>query len=141
MFAVGLAVIIIGALAATFFFTTMGPGEGELTVEQKQTWFECSKCDQTFFLTPKTTSTQLQRRLDQLGAGLKPYVIDCQKCKARNRALLMLKCPNPDCGKRYVPWQFRDPAKHQQNKEKYPNVCPHCKMELIEAYNKANAPK
>ncbi len=141
MFAAGLAVVIVGALGATFYFTMMDKEVGELTEEQKQTWFECTKCDQTFFFTPKTTDMATQRELEQLGNGLKPYAIDCRECKARKRALLMLTCPNPDCGKRYVPWRFRDPLKHQQNPEKYPNVCPHCKMELTEAYSKGSAAK
>ncbi len=134
MFTIGLSVVIIGALAATFFFTMYDPDKEELTEEQMQTWFECSKCDQTFFLTPTTTSTELRREIERFGSG--PHVIDCQECNARKRAFQMLACPNPDCGKRYVPWKFRDPVKQQQNPEKYKNECPFCKMEFMDAYKK-----
>ena len=141
MFAVGLAVVIVGALAATFYFTMMDHDKKEMTEEQKQTWFECSKCDEQFFLTPETTSMGMQRILEQLGTGLKPYTINCQKCGAKNRAFQMLKCPNPDCSKRYVPARFRNPLKQQQNPEKYKDICPHCNMEFMDAYKKGAAAK
>jgi len=136
MFAVGLVVVIIGALAATFYFTLGGSGKAKMSPEEMRTWFKCSKCSEEFFLEQKDLTMERQRELEDLGSGMKPYGIDCIKCSARKKAILMLKCPNPDCEKYYVPASFSNPLKQQQKPEKYKDICPYCKMELADASKK-----
>lgn len=136
MFAGALVVLILGALAATFYFTMSGSDKGQMTQEEMQTWFECAKCKETFFWAQKDLTMEKKQILNALGGELEPLAIKCDLCGAKNKAMLMLKCPNPDCGKRYVPAGFRNPLKQQQYPEKYKDICPHCNMELKDATKK-----
>ncbi len=137
IFAVGLVIIICGALGVSGYFACRPDGGRNQGAPAKH-WFECSKCDEQFALDPSVMTEDERIELDfVLGSDQEAHALDCIQCGATKKAFEMITCPNPECKKRYVPISSSAPWKQFRNLDKYKDICPHCKLELTEARVKA----
>jgi DNA-directed RNA polymerase subunit RPC12/RpoP len=109
-FAASLAVVIIGALALTIYFTFL-KSETAVAGAAKNMW-KCQKCGTEFSVDDMT-----QRKLEEMDRP----VADCPKCGSPQPVWPMVKCFNPACGKYFV----RESIKNRR-KSVMDDTCPYC---------------
>ena len=116
LFAASLAIVIIGALVLTIYFTFIktetAAGAGG------QNLWQCQKCNAEF-----TVDQATQQRLEEMD---RPRA-DCPKCGATKSAIQMSKCFYPDCGKYFVRESLKNPRADSTK-----DVCPHCKRNWMQ---------
>ena len=96
--------------------------------------FKCAECLKIFGIDLRKVSyTQLIELRSVRQIMKRSRGIDCIKCGAKKKAILMVKCPNPSCGKYYVPLSSVNPRAMMRDPRLYQDVCPHCKMNYNEA--------
>jgi DNA-directed RNA polymerase subunit RPC12/RpoP len=115
LFGGALAIIIIGALSLTVYYTFLGGGEGGTKVFMQ---YQCEKCKAEFPVDP----TKYPRLMDAETPG--DQVLDCPKCGVKKSAWPMTKCPA--CDKYYVRPSFKA-------KTGKPDICPFCNAEYLKA--------
>ncbi len=125
LFAASLAVIIIGALVLTIYFTFF-KGGSSAGAGASIRW-QCSKCGNEFSVDRAT-----EHRLEEMS---KP-VADCPKCGAKKSGYPMHKCFNPACGKYFVGESAKDPTKSAVN-----DVCPYCGKNWMQGLSEYAASK
>jgi DNA-directed RNA polymerase subunit RPC12/RpoP len=109
-FAVALAVVIVGSLVLTIYFTFFRSAKGSRG--SRAIRWQCSKCSNEF-----TVDKATEQKLSDMG---KPMA-DCPKCGAKKSAYPMHKCYNPACGKYFVGESAKNPDKPTMD-----DVCPYC---------------
>ena len=114
LFAVALALIVVGALAMTLRTTFFPPAKS-----YKPVWVKCEKCGSEFEVD---ANKHREVREAETPAGKKQ---DCPKCGAKRSSWVMNQCPNPQCGKYFIrPSLLTRGAK---------DVCPYCKADYLKA--------
>ncbi|MDY6914558.1 MAG: hypothetical protein SVT52_08905 [Planctomycetota bacterium] len=122
-----LSVIIVASLGLTIYFSLFS---GRPTHRAAEQWFKCQKCGKEFSIKPEDIP------LDTMGimmVGPGALRLDCPACGAKKSAYQMVRCPNPDCQKYYVPESSKDPEAMLQGKE-FKDICPYCKTDRIQWY-------
>ena len=97
-FAASLAVVIVGALALTIYFTFFR-SESAAAGPNKHMW-QCQKCG-----TEISVDENTQHRLEEMD---KPMA-NCPKCGSLQPVWPMVKCFNPACGKYFVRQSHQGP--------------------------------
>ena len=130
LFAAALGAIIVLATVLTIR-AAWGGGDGEEGGDGKP-HFECQKCKHQFTIDPRDMSRGSETEEGDLGGRQ----IDCPKCGAKASCLRMTRCPNPDCGKYYVPDAYRQIAESaaEGQERSFKSVCPHCGTDRDEWY-------
>ena len=111
LFAASLAVVIIGALVLTIYFTFFKT-EATAGADTRNMW-QCQKCNAEFSVDQAT-----QERLSEMD---NPRA-NCPKCGAAKSALPMAKCFNLSCGKYFVRESTKNPRADIRK-----DACPYCK--------------
>ena len=89
---------------------------------------KCLQCDHEWDIEPD--------QIQEFGEGMMDDMrgMDCPKCGAKSSAFLMVRCPEPECGKFYMSKRFTDPEAAGGFMVR--DVCPHCGTNLVEWYKK-----
>ena len=135
LFAVALVVVIVSAVTATVYFSFIYDPSQDIKIRDDAhlIYFKCDKCKEIFPLNKKEMTMGEIMKIAELTEGMEPRRIDCDLCKARRKAYLMTRCPNPECDKNYVLKSSRNPMGAAQYPEKYIDQCPHCQLTYLEA--------
>jgi len=130
LFAGALAVIILGSLILTIYFTLGGgePSPGDLEVT-----FKCAKCGYEFSKKPEEVRPMGPDMMPMpMGApGMAPIALDCPKCGAKKSAFQAVKCPN--CGAFYISQITTHPVAPGEGRQ-LRDVCPKCGTDRIQWY-------
>jgi predicted RNA-binding Zn-ribbon protein involved in translation (DUF1610 family) len=121
-FAASLAVVIVGALALTIYFTFLR-SERASGGAPKNMW-QCQKCG-----TEISVDDETQRKLEEMDRP----VAYCPKCGSQQPVWPMVKCYNPACGKYFV----RESIKNRRRSVK-DDVCPYCGKNWTQGLEEAN---
>jgi DNA-directed RNA polymerase subunit RPC12/RpoP len=99
----GLLVIIALAVGVSLYLYFFSGESSPLTHYDPDTHFECTKCQAKFQLNPREFAAAPG---EPSADGLTR--IDCPKCKAKNGAVVLLRCPK--CGTYFLPARARPAA-------------------------------
>ena len=124
-----LGLIIVGSLVITLL-SVIPRSSAQPDFERR---FYCTKCKSEFTLNLKDLSPEQQMRLTPGPYG--QAGIDCPKCGAKNSAVVMARCVNPQC-KRWYPVPMVSPAQGGP----VTLICPYCKVDQA-AYVVEHLPK
>jgi DNA-directed RNA polymerase subunit RPC12/RpoP len=115
-FAASLAIVIIGALALTIYFTFLR--KQSATAGPVKNMWKCQKCGTEFSVDENT-----QHRLEEM---TRP-VAECPKCGALEPVWPMVRCPA--CGKYYVRQSIMEPRRYRIDDDH----CPYCGKNWVQA--------
>lgn len=129
-----LAVVIIGSLVLTFYYSGSGPRGSK---DRPDMMFQCAECDEVFKVDPKDMPRMDREAMMEMSA----FHPDCPKCNAEEAGLPMVRCPNEDCKKYYVSprleWDEMSVRGGRPPAGEGPlDICPHCDTDRLKWYRK-----
>ncbi len=122
LFAGALALVILGALALTIYFSFFRKSTGLKTELPTVYQFRCVECGHEFTIDVEDLPSKAWR-----ARGAVPMHMDCPKCGVEDAAAELYECPK--CKKYYLPPAHLDPESWQEGLLGA-DVCEHCVFEV-----------
>ena len=113
-------------------------GRSSRRAARRKMMYHCTECNKDFEFDPRK-AMRSGRGMMGPGMGMGISNVDCPLCGAKKSGRMMIRCPNPDCGKYYVSPRMEYDRKMMRGEVKRgeappKDICPHCDTDRMKWY-------